>query len=194
MADPPVVPQVSPPLSRVDLLVGALLVLAAAGLADRSRMVDPDLFMNLFSARDIFTAGGLPGVDTHSFARDALPWTDYEWLARIIQLSVYEARGGPGLVLLRASQPRPQRIGGRLNGSAADVSLAEPADRRYPHLLRPRAARIVRKPPAVARPREVKCADHAIPFPFSRVRMGPPGPEGRVPVQYLPCSRTNSTA
>lgn len=104
MADPPVVPQVSPPLSRVDLLVGALLVLAAAGLADRSRMVDPDLFMNLFSARDIFTAGGLPGVDTHSFARDALPWTDYEWLARIIQLSVYEARGGPGLVLLRASQ------------------------------------------------------------------------------------------
>jgi len=95
---------VNAPLSRIDLAVGALLVLAAAALADRSRMVDPDLFMNLFSARDILAAGGLPGVDTHSFAREALPWTDYEWLARVIQLAVYEAGGGPGLVLLRAGQ------------------------------------------------------------------------------------------
>ena len=65
----------------LDLLLGALACVAAVALADRSRFVDPDLFMNLFAARDIILVGGLPGVDTHSFARELLPWIDYEWLA-----------------------------------------------------------------------------------------------------------------
>lgn len=85
-------------------LILGLAILAAAAVADRVRFADPDLFMNLFSARDMLAAGGLPAVDTHSFAREALPWTDYEWGARIIQYGVHGAAGGPGLVLLRVVQ------------------------------------------------------------------------------------------
>jgi hypothetical protein len=105
VADPPVQPPLSgAPAGRLDVLVAALAVLVAMLLADHSRMVDPDLFMNLFSARDILAVGGLPGVDSHSFAREALEWTDYEWLARVIQYGVYLGGGGDGLVVMRFGQ------------------------------------------------------------------------------------------
>lgn len=86
----------------LDLLLAALTVLAAVLLADRTRFVDPDLFMNFLCARDVLDLGRVPSVDTHSFARPELAWTVNEWLGQVIQLLVYKAGGGAGLLVQRA--------------------------------------------------------------------------------------------
>ena len=146
MADP----TVPAPLIRdrwPDGLVASLAVLVAMVLADHSRMVDPDLFMNLFSARDILAAGGLPGVDSHSFAREALAWTDYEWVARITQYGVYQVGGGDGLVLMRSGQAllaagavllAARRAGASMPAAAVALMVAWPAVAHF-LLLRARA-------------------------------------------------------
>ncbi len=85
----------------LDRLLAALAVLAAVLLADRSRFVDPDLFMNFLCARDVLQLGAVPAVDTHSFARADLAWTVNEWLGQLVQLLVYQAGGGPGLLVQR---------------------------------------------------------------------------------------------
>ena len=152
MADPPAQPELRQPgpggsqFSTVDWLLVALTTLAAVLLVDRFRFVDPDLFMNLFSARDIVAAGGLPGVDAHSFAREGLPWVDYEWLARVIQYGIFGAGGGTGLVLMRLVQAllvvaalvlAARRAGAALPSVAVALLLCWPAVAHF-FLLRAR--------------------------------------------------------
>ncbi len=152
MADPPAQPDVrrsgtSGAWGAVDWLLVVLTTVAAVLLVDRYRFVDPDLFMNLFSARDIVAAGGLPGVDTHSFAREQLPWVDYEWLARVIQYGIYRTAGGVGLVLMRLVQAllvvgalvvAARRIGAAMPAVGVAVLMCWPALAHF-FLLRARA-------------------------------------------------------
>ncbi len=86
----------------LDLLLAVLTVLVAILLADRTRFVDPDLFMNFLCARDVLELGRVPSVDTHSFARPDLAWTVNEWLGQVVQLWVYRTAGGAGLLVQRA--------------------------------------------------------------------------------------------
>ncbi len=86
----------------LDLLLATLAVLAAVLLADHTRFVDPDLFMNFLCARDVLELGQVPTVDTHSFARPALAWTVNEWLGQVVQLEVYRTGGGIALLVQRA--------------------------------------------------------------------------------------------
>ena len=85
----------------LDGLLAALAVFAAVLLADRTRFVDPDLFMNFLCARDVLQLGAVPSVDTHSFARPDLAWTVNEWLGQLFQLAVYRSGGGVGLLAQR---------------------------------------------------------------------------------------------
>jgi hypothetical protein len=85
----------------LDGLLAALAVIAAVLLADRTRFVDPDLFMNFLCARDVLDLGAVPTVDTHSFARPDLAWTVNEWLGQLFQLAVFRVGGGVGLLAQR---------------------------------------------------------------------------------------------
>jgi hypothetical protein len=91
--------------SRQNRLLSALpwLLVAVAVVIhlDANRFADPDLFMLLYTGRDIVTAGAIPSVDTASFSAYGQPNQDHEWLSRSIFYALQAHFGGAGLVVLR---------------------------------------------------------------------------------------------
>lgn len=82
-------------LTRIAIAIAALVVI------DSVRFADPDLFVTLYSGREIVAHHGPPGVDTASFTVSGQPWNDYEWLARLVFYEVATIAGDRGLVMLR---------------------------------------------------------------------------------------------
>jgi hypothetical protein len=86
----------------VVLAVAIVLVgLALLVHADKWRFADPDFFVNLYTGREIVELGYVPTSDTVTFTIEGQPWDDYEWLARLGFFRIFDALGGPGLVLAR---------------------------------------------------------------------------------------------
>lgn len=83
-------------------LACVLLLLAGLAWVDALRFADPDLFVHLYSGREIAAHGGPPGIDTASFSVPGEPWNDYEWLARLVFFRLVAGFGAGGLVAIRA--------------------------------------------------------------------------------------------
>ena len=87
--------------SLTSTLAGLVTGLAALVHVDADRIVDPDLFVNLYTGREILARGGVPGVDVVTFSVAGRPWMDYEWLARVLFFVMHERLGAWSLVVLR---------------------------------------------------------------------------------------------
>ena len=85
----------------LSMLTRIAIALAALVVIDSVRFADPDLFVTLYSGREIVAHHGPPGVDTASFTVAGRPWNDYEWLARVVFYELATAAGDRGLVVLR---------------------------------------------------------------------------------------------
>jgi hypothetical protein len=82
-------------------LTRIVIALAALVVIDALRFADPDLFVTLYSGREIAAHHGPPKVDTASFSVAGQPWNDYEWLARWAAYETASRFGDRGLVLGR---------------------------------------------------------------------------------------------
>ncbi len=87
------------------LVAVALVLLSIAALVhlDTRRYADPDLFVTLYTGREIVATGEPPRVESHSFTAAGGPWRDYEWVSRLVFYRAHESQGAAGLVALRAA-------------------------------------------------------------------------------------------
>lgn len=76
-----------------------LLALSSAFYFLADNEADNDLWVHLFSGREILNGGTVPRIDTFSYTANGLPWVDHEWLAQAAYAAVFAAVGPAGLWL-----------------------------------------------------------------------------------------------
>ena len=85
----------------LEALPWLLVVVAVVIHLDGIRIADPDLFVALYTGRDIVEAGEIPRLDTASFSAYGRANPDHEWLSRSLFHVLHARFGGAGLVVLR---------------------------------------------------------------------------------------------
>jgi hypothetical protein len=84
-------------------VAGAWTLLAASSalyfLGDNE--ADNDLWVHVFSGRQILSHGAVPRIDDLSYTAAGRPWVDHEWLAQTAFAALFDALGPTGLWLCK---------------------------------------------------------------------------------------------
>jgi len=75
------------------------VVLLAILVADSNRRTDPDLWGHIRFGQAFIAGHHLIGRDLYSYSAPGAPWHDYEWLAEVVMVFVYNVAGVLGLKL-----------------------------------------------------------------------------------------------
>lgn len=70
-------------------------------LADNE--ADNDLWVHVFTGRQILSHGAVPRIDDLSYTAAGLPWVDHEWLAQTALAALFDAMGPTGLWLCKVA-------------------------------------------------------------------------------------------
>ncbi len=84
-------------IARVGL--GLLILLCASFCL--TQLAEVDLHWHLLAGQRILQEGGVPRVDSFTYASAGRPWIDLHWLFQVLLAVVYRSAGWPGLEVLK---------------------------------------------------------------------------------------------